>query len=104
MPEYLVLMKLNPGKIIDTLGDIRKLEERPKNKRMPIMSDIRDSGSLEQDADVIIFMNRDDYWYKDDKDYEPTNIADIKVAKNRNGETGMFGMYFYGGTQRFENL
>ena len=82
----------------------RKLEERPKNNRMPILSDIRDSGSLEQDADVIIFINREDYWYKDDRDYNPTNIADIKIAKNRNGETGKFGMLFHGGTQRFDNI
>ena len=71
---------------------------------MPIMSDIRDSGSLEQDADVIIFLNRDDYWFKDEKDYEPDNLADIKIAKNRNGETGRFKLRFYGGTQRFETI
>jgi len=82
----------------------RKLEERPKLQRMPIMSDIRDSGSLEQDADVIMFMNRDDYWFKDELDYEPDNLADIKIAKNRNGETGRFKLRFYGGTQRFETI
>ena len=82
----------------------RKLEERPIDKRMPIMSDIRDSGSLEQDADVIMFLNRQDYWHKDEPDYKPDNIADIKIAKNRDGETGQFRQMFYGGTQRFENI
>ena len=82
----------------------RKLEERPKSQRMPIMSDVRDSGSLEQDADVIIFLDRQDYWFKDDEDYTPNNIADIKIAKNRDGETGRFSMKFYGGTQRFEQI
>jgi len=68
------------------------------------MSDVRDSGSLEQDADAIIFLNREDYWYRNDKDFTPNNIADISIAKNRNGETGKFSMYFYGNTQRFEPI
>jgi len=80
----------------------RSLEHRPIGERMPIMSDLKETGSLEQDGDVILFLNRPDYWHKNERDYVNTHDADISVAKNRDGETGNFRMKWYGGTQRFE--
>jgi replicative DNA helicase len=82
----------------------RALEQRPITARMPILSDLKETGSLEQDGDVIIFIDREDYWHKDEKDYKFTGKARISVAKNRDGETGVFEMNWHGGTQRFENI
>ncbi len=63
----------------------RAVEQRP-GKHTPVLSDLRESGAIEQDADIVMFLYRDDY-YKD-KDAEPSNTCDIIIAKNRNGETG----------------
>lgn len=69
----------------------RKVEERGSSKR-PLLSDLRDSGSIEQDADIVMFIYRPEY-YKidewDDDEHSPTpNTAEIEIAKFRNGETG----------------
>ena len=52
-----------------------------------MMSDLKDSGAIEQDADVILLLHREDY-YKLDPDKPNTNTCEVIVAKNRNGETG----------------
>jgi len=64
--------------------------EQRSDKR-PMLSDLRDSGSIEEDADIVAFIYRDDY-YNDNS--EVPNIAEINVAKHRNGKTGMFPLYF----------
>ena len=77
----------------------------------PQLSDLRDSGSIEQDADVVIFIYRDDYYFtreewesqRSDKDY-PEGIADIIIAKHRNGPTGQINMRFIPRLARFENI
>jgi len=82
----------------------RALEQRPIDKRLPMLSDLKETGSLEQDGDVIIFLDRQDYWFKDDKDHKNNHKATIFVAKNRDGETGIFELDWSGGYQRFDNI
>ncbi len=85
----------------------RGVESRPKaNKgRMPQMADLRESGSIEQDADIIGFIYRDQQ-YHDDTYANPEEIgkADLKIAKHRNGATGLIKLAFIGEYARFESL
>lgn len=69
----------------------------------PRLSDLRDSGSIEQDADVVMFIHREDKMNKD-KEAERPNIAEILVEKHRNGPTGSAELYFDGKHVRFLNL
>ncbi|MCA9354342.1 MAG: replicative DNA helicase [Candidatus Kaiserbacteria bacterium] len=69
----------------------------------PRLSDLRDSGSIEQDADVVMFIHREDKMNKD-KEAERPNIAEILVEKHRNGAVGMAELYFDGQHVRFLNL
>lgn len=77
----------------------RSVENRP-NKR-PVLSDLRDSGSIEQDADVIILIYRDEYY---DKETREPGVTELIVAKNRNGETKTLKLKFVGSRSRFENV
>jgi len=76
----------------------RELEHRP-NKR-PIMSDLRESGAIEQDADLIIFIYRDEVYNKESED---KGKAEIIIAKQRNGPIGSLSLAFQGQYCRFEN-
>tara|TARA_B100002051_G_scaffold276628_1_gene326261 strand:- start:30746 stop:32131 length:1386 start_codon:yes stop_codon:yes gene_type:complete len=69
----------------------------------PRLSDLRDSGSIEQDADVVMFIHREDKMNKD-KEAERPNIAEIMVEKHRNGAVGVAELYFDGQHVRFLNL
>ena len=70
----------------------------------PRMSDLRESGSIEQDADVIMLLHREDYYRMSDPDFQPDNIAEIIIAKQRNGPTGTVKLTFLNKATRFENL
>ena len=87
----------------------RAPEHRPSHR--PILSDLRESGSIEQDADVVAFIYREDH-YTNREDWErrepsrpyPENIAEIIVAKHRNGPTGAVPLYFRKELVKFESL
>jgi replicative DNA helicase len=70
----------------------------------PRMSDLRESGSIEQDADVIALLHREDYYRMAEPDFQPDNIAEVIIAKQRNGPTGTVKLTFLNRTTRFENL
>ena len=77
----------------------RSLEQRP-NKR-PVNSDLRESGAIEQDADIIQFIYRDEVYNEDSPD---KGIAEIITGKHRNGPIGIDRLAFIGKYTRFENL
>ena len=66
------------------LSQLSRANEKRDDKR-PMLSDLRESGAIEQDADIVMFLYRDDYY---NEDSEKRNIAECIVAKNRHGETG----------------
>ncbi len=79
----------------------RMLEQR--SDKHPMLSDLRESGALEQDADIVAFIYRDEVYNKE-PDSPKKGTAEIIVAKNRNGATGTALMYFLGQYTRFEEL
>ncbi|MHC4203760.1 MAG: replicative DNA helicase [Planctomycetota bacterium] len=126
MVDYLQLMHLGAGRIesrqqeITTISRYLKslarelnipvmvlsqLNRSPEGREghRPRMSDLRESGSIEQDADVVMLLHREDYYHRSDESYEPNNTAELIIAKQRNGPTGTVKLTFREKITRFEN-
>jgi replicative DNA helicase len=85
------------------LSQLNRSPEGREDHR-PRMSDLRESGSIEQDADVVLLLHREDYYNKGKDNFEETNVAEVIVAKQRNGPTDTVKLYFDGRFTRFDNL
>ena len=79
----------------------REVEKRGADKR-PMLSDLRDSGAIEQDADLVAFLYRPAYYQQDKESSDPT--AELAIAKHRNGPTGKIDLVFYKEISRFESI
>ncbi|MHC4394702.1 MAG: replicative DNA helicase [Planctomycetota bacterium] len=125
--DYLQLMSLGVGRIESRQQEITsisrylkalarelnvpvvvlsQLNRSPEGREghRPRMSDLRESGSIEQDADVVMLLHREDYYHRGDKEYLPNNTAEIIIAKQRNGPTGLVNLMFREQFTRFENV
>jgi replicative DNA helicase len=126
MVDYLQLMHLGAGRVesrqqeITTISRyikslarelnipvvvLSQLNRSPEGREghRPRMSDLRESGSIEQDADVVMLLHREDYYHRGEKDYEQNNKTDLIIAKQRNGPTGNVELVFREKFTRFEN-
>ena len=77
----------------------RAVEQRPDHR--PMLSDLRESGAIEQDADLVMFLYRDDYY---NPESEKKNIAEVIIAKHRGGSTGTLDLGWFGNYTKFVNL
>ena len=77
----------------------RAVEQRPDHR--PMLSDLRESGAIEQDADVVMFLYRDDYYHKDT---EKKDIAEVIIAKQRNGPIGTIELVWLPRYTQFVNM
>lgn len=79
------------------LSQLSRAPEQRADHR-PVLSDLRESGAIEQDSDIVMFLYRDEYYHSDS---EKKDIAEIIIAKNRHGETGSIELVWMGSIQRF---
>ena len=77
----------------------RAPEQRPDHR--PMLSDLRESGAIEQDADIVMFLYRDDYY---NEESEKKNIAEVIIAKHRSGSTGTVELLWLGNYTKFANI
>jgi replicative DNA helicase len=124
--DYLQLMHLGTGRVesrqqeITTISRYLKalarelnipvvvlsqLNRSPEGREghRPRMSDLRESGSIEQDADVVMLLHREDYYHRGEPNYDAQNTAEVIIAKQRNGPTGTVDLIFREKLTRFEN-
>jgi replicative DNA helicase len=85
------------------LSQLSRAPEQRRGDHKPQLSDLRESGSIEQDADVVLFVYREDL-YRKDQDQGDTGIAEIIIGKQRNGPTGVVELAFISQWTKFENL
>jgi replicative DNA helicase len=84
------------------LSQLSRGSEQRAGDKKPLLSDLRESGSIEQDADVVAFIHREDYYDRENEDVK--GQAEIIVAKQRNGPTGIVKLAYLADYTRFENL
>ena len=84
----------------------RAVENRPGAAKRPMLSDLRESGSIEQDADMVLFLYRPEYYglTEDEEGRSTAGIGEVIVAKHRNGETGTIPLQFVGKFVKFQDL
>ena len=93
---------------IITLSQLSRAVESRNDKR-PMLSDLRESGSIEQDADIVMFIYRDDYYNKAESDEEENakakakGVSEVIIAKHRNGPVGTVELLFQGNITKFKN-
>jgi replicative DNA helicase len=89
------------------LSQLSRASEQRGGDKKPMLSDLRESGSIEQDADVVAFIHRDSYYNRDENgqpDPDSEGKAEIIIAKQRNGPTGSVHLAYLSKCTRFENL
>ena len=91
------------GVPVIALAQLSRGVEAREDKR-PIMSDLRESGSIEQDADIVMFLYRDDYYKKEQRTEDNTSLSELIIAKHRNGPTATIELLFKKNTSTFVNL
>jgi replicative DNA helicase len=84
------------------LSQLSRASEQRGGDKKPLLSDLRESGSIEQDADVVCFIHREEYYDRDNEDLK--GKAEIIIAKQRNGPTGTIHLAYLADYTRFENL
>jgi replicative DNA helicase len=85
----------------------RAVENRPgQNGKRPLLSDLRESGSIEQDADMVLFLYRPEYYgiTEDEQGRSQAGVGEVIIAKHRNGETGIVPLRFVGKYVKFQDL
>ena len=83
------------------LSQLSRAAEQRKEDHRPMLSDLRESGAIEQDADIVIFLYRDDYY---NENSEKKNVAEVILAKHRGGSTGTVELAWLGNYTKFANL
>ena len=91
------------GVPVIALSQLSRGVEAREDKR-PLMSDLRESGSIEQDADIVAFLYRDDYYNKEARTEDNTSISELIIGKHRNGPTATIELFFKKNTSTFVNL
>lgn len=86
---------------IIALSQLSRAPDQRKDDHRPMLSDLRESGSIEQDADVVIFLYRDDYY---NPDSDKKDIAEVIIAKQRSGSTGTVELLWLGSYTKFANI
>ena len=100
MTRALKIMAKDLNVPVIVLSQLSRSVEQRDNKR-PMLSDLRESGSIEQDADIVMFLYRDDYY---NPETEKKNIAEVILAKHRSGSTGTVELVWLGQYTKFANI